>query len=158
MRRTLGWAVVLLALARCDEIGPAGHTRPAYASRDAWDSPPPEGLTFEPIDAARVAPVVDAHQAEAQASLAAVPARALSAEEAARLSGRALPEGGVYVLIRGVALVEATGSFRVGVHDRAVHVHHGSLGQRHARMTRKAIVAVLSSMPEQVFVSCSMAE
>jgi hypothetical protein len=82
----------------------------------------------------------------------------VSAEEAARLTGKQLPAGREYVLLRGVVLNEGNGGFDVGWSKRAVHVHHGCLGRRPVPMTSKALVAVLPSVPDAVYISCSMAE
>ncbi len=62
------------------------------------------------------------------------------------------------MLLRSVVLFEHTGGFSVGVHERSVHVHHGSLGHGPAPMSRRAIVAVLPTLPDEVFLSCSMAD
>ena len=154
MGKRLGVIVVLLVVAGCGAI----EDRRAFTSADAWYSPPSSPSEFTSLDKERFAPVADALQPEAQAALADVPAKRLTADEAARLVGRPLPAGGEYVLLRAVVLFEGTGGFDVGVSGRSVHVHHGCLGRRPAPMTRKALVAVLPAIPETVFVSCSMAE
>lgn len=131
----------------------------AFTSADSWYSLPPSGTSeFTSLGQERFAPVAEARHSEAQAALADVSAKRVTAEEAARLVGRPLPVGGEYVLLRAVMLFEGTGGFDVGVSGRAVHVRHDCLGHRPAPMRRKALVAVLSSVPETVFVSCSMAE
>jgi hypothetical protein len=113
---------------------------------------------FTPLDKNHFAPVVETLEPEAQEALATSPAKRLTAEEAARLAGRQLPQGAEYVLLRAVMLYEGTGAFEVGVQGGSVHVHHGCLGRGPAPMTRKALIAVLPAVPGVVFVSCSMAE
>ena len=130
----------------------------AFSSTDSWYLPPPFTTDFAPLDTDRFAPVTEPFQPEAQAALAGVPAKRLSADEATRLAGKQLPASGEYVLLRAVVLNEGTGGFNIGVCGRAVNVHHGSLGRRPVPMRRKALVAVLPVVPETVYVSCSMAE
>jgi hypothetical protein len=152
--------VALLALTGCDGSGRPGASgdRRAFTSADSWYAPPSDPTGFAPLDKERFAPVVADLQPQAQAALADVPAKRISAEEAARLVGRPLAAGGECVILRAVVLFEGTGGFDVGVRGSAVHVHHGCLGRRPAPMTRKALVAVLPVVPESVLVSCSMAE
>src|SRR5262249_36258591 len=97
MSARLGLAVVLLALAGCGVF----HDGRSYTSKDSWHTPPPDS-EFTPLDRARFAQVAAAHQEEAQEALADVPAKRLTAEEAARLVGDPLPEGKEYVLLRAV--------------------------------------------------------
>jgi hypothetical protein len=154
MGRRLGGIVALFVMAGCGVTA----DRRAFTSVDSWYSPPSSSIDFTPLDKEWFAPVEDAHQMEAQAALADVSARRVTADEAARLVGRPLAAGGECVLLRAVVLFEGTGGFDVGVSGRAVHVHHGCLGRRPAPMGRKALIAVLPAVPETVFVSCSMAE
>lgn len=151
MGQRLGTVLAFVALTGCGD-------RRAFTSADPWYAPPSDPAGFTPLDKERFAPVVADCQPEAQAALAEVPAKRVSAAEAARLVGRPLPAGGECVLLRAVVLFEGTGEFDVGVRGPAVHVHHGCLGRRPAPMGRKALVAVLPAVPESVFVSCSMAE
>lgn len=152
--------LALVGIAGCDESRrPDGARDPrAFTSADSWYSPPSSPAGFAPLDKQRFAPVAEGLQPEAQAALADVPAKQVTADEAARLAGRRLPDGGEYVLLRAVVLFEGTGAFDVGVSGRSVHVHHGCLGHGPAPMGRKALIAVLPAVPEAVFVSCSMAE
>jgi len=132
--------------------------RRAFSSTDLWYSPPPANLEFTPIDKERFFPVANSFQAQAQAALAELPARRLSAEEAARLTGKQLRAGGEAILLRAVVLNEQTGAFDVGVNGRTVHVQHNCLGRHPVPMTRKALVAVLPAEPKVVYVSCGMDE
>ena len=102
--------------------------------------------------------MADTLQPEAQTALADVTAKRLSADEAARLVGHPLPAGAAFVLLRAVVLSEGTGTFTIGVSDTSVSVHYGCLGRRPTSMGRKALVAVLASVPETVFANCTMAE
>jgi hypothetical protein len=149
--------MLFLALTGCGGSGGISDQR-AFASADSWYRLPPDPNGFTPLDKEQFTPVVSDLQPEAQAALADVPAKRLTADEAARLAGRPMPVGGEYVLLRAVMLFEGTGEFSVGVNGSVVHVHHGCLGRRPAPMTRKALVAVLPAVPESVFVSCSMAQ
>jgi hypothetical protein len=130
----------------------------AFTSVDAWYSPPPLDLDCAPLSKERHAPVTDACQAEAQAILADVPVKQISADEAARFAGKKLPSDGVHVLLRAVVLNEGTGGFDVSVSDKTLCVFHGCLGRHPVPMKRKALVAVLPRVPEVAYVSCSMAE
>ena len=160
MSERLGIVLALVALAGCGETGgPAGtKERPAFTSADSWYAPPTGPANFLPLDKERFAPVAADLQPEAQAALADSPVKRISAAEAARLIGHPLLTGREYVLLRAVVLFESTGGFDIGVSGASVLVHHGCLGRRPAPMGRKAVVAVLPSVPELVFVSCSMAE
>lgn len=155
MRLAIGLA--LLALGGC---GGTSSTvdRVAFTVADSWHAPPPSSSVFLALDKDRFASVIDTLQAEAQAALADVPFKRIHADEATRLVGHLLPAGAVYVLLRAVVLYEGTGAFHVGVNDTSVHVHHGCLGHRPTSMSRKALVAVLPSVPATVFASCAMAE
>jgi hypothetical protein len=113
---------------------------------------------FTPLDEARFAPVAEPLQPEAQAALVDAPVKRITADEAARLVGHALPAVGEFVLLRALVLEEGTGAFGVGVSGLAVLVRHDCLGQSPVPMHRRALVAVLPAVPESVFVSCSMAE
>jgi hypothetical protein len=148
-------AFALLAVAGCGASG--GEDRQEPLTADSWYAPPPD-REFDPLGENRFAPVLAEHQLEAQAALAETAAKRLSAEEAARLTGKRLPADGEYVLLRGILLNEANGRFDVGVKGRAVYVYHGSLGRPPVPIRRKALVAVLPAVPETVYVSCGMAE
>ena len=155
MRLVIGLA--LLALGGCGGTSKT-EDRVAFTVADTWRAPPPSSSVFLAIDENRFASVIDTLQPEAQAALADVPVKSISAEEATRLVGHPLPAGAAYVLLRAVVLFEGTGTFRVGVSGTSVYVHHGCLGRHPAIMSRKALVAVLASVPEMVFASCKMAE
>jgi hypothetical protein len=148
---------MVLAAAGCGSRE-AAKDRRAFSSVDPWYSPPPATVEFAQLGKDRFVPVADALQPEAQAALAEVPAKRVSADEATRLVGKQLPAGGEYVLLRAVVLNEGTGGFAIGVCQGAVHVHHGCLGCEPVPMARKALVAVLPAVPSTVYVSCSMAE
>jgi hypothetical protein len=55
---------------------------------------------------------------------------------------------------RAVVRNEGIGGFYVAVGERGVHVSHSCLGCHPVPMARKALVPVLPSMPEAVYVSC----
>lgn len=130
----------------------------AWSSVDSWYRPPRSIDGFVPIAPGKVQPVVESLQDEAQQQLETVAARGVSAAEAERLVGRPLPAGVQCVLLRGVVLNEANGAFEVSASDQVVLVHHGCLGHQPVPMKRKAIVAVLSAVPRDVYVTCDMAE
>ncbi len=158
IRLVIGLA--LLALGGCGGTSETGKTedRVAFTVADTWHAPPPSSSVFLTLDENRFASVIDTLQPEAQAALADVPVKSISADEATRLVGHPLPAGAAFVLLRAVVLFEGTGTFSVGVSGTSVYVHHGCLGRRPAIMGRKALVAVLATVPETVFASCSMAE
>jgi hypothetical protein len=155
----LGIAFALISLMGCSGCGSGGaEDRRAFSSADSWYAPPSDLAGFRPLEKERFAPVIADLQGEAQAALADGPAMRVSAEQATRLVGRPLPPDGECVLLRAVVLFEGTGAFDVGTRGSAMHVHHRCLGRRPAPMGRKALVAVLSAVPDSVFVSCSMIE
>ncbi len=160
MVKRLGVTIALYVVVGCGCVVEPGSVKEhrAFTSSDSWYSMPPRAMNFTPLDKERFAPVVADLQQEAQAALAEVPARRLTAAEATRLVGQPLPGGGQYVLLRAVVLNVGTGAFEVGVCGPAVHVHHGCLGKRPTPMQRKALVTKLPAVPEMVFFSCSMAE
>jgi len=134
--------------------------RRAFTTADSWYSPPPPNREFTPLAKDRFAQVDAALQAEGQGALAEVPVKRITAAEAARLTGKPLPIGEEYVLLRALVLNEGTGGFYIGVGNggSSVHVEHDCLGRGPVPMKRKAVVAVLQSVPKTVFVSCGMAE
>jgi hypothetical protein len=115
-------------------------------------------MGFRPIDKNQFALVVESLQQEAQNALAEMPAKRLTADEATRFIGKHLEGNGEYVLLRAIILNEATGGVTISISGRDVLVEHGCLGRHPVPMTRRAIVAVLPSVPETVYVSCSMDE
>jgi hypothetical protein len=94
----------------------------------------------------------------AQATLLEVLAKQVSPGEASRLTGKQLPAGEEYMLLRGVVLNEGTGHFQVGTSGRTVYIGHDCLGHQAVPMVRKALVAVLPALPEAVYTSCHMDE
>ena len=158
MRLIIGLA--LLALGGCGGTSETGKTekRVAFTVADSWYAPPPSSSVFLALDKDRYASVIDTLQLEAQTALADVPVKSIRADEATCLVGHPLPAGAAYVLLRAVVLYEGTGTFSVGVSGTSVSVHHGCLGRRPTSMSRKALVAVLATVRETVYASCSMAE
>jgi hypothetical protein len=130
----------------------------AFVTADSWHAPAPDSGGFTPLDKGRFAVVVPELQAEAQTVLSEAPVKRVTASEAARFAGGPLPEGEAYVLLRSVALNEEYGTFDISANGTAVHVRHGCLGRGPVPMRRKALVAVLPSLPDKVFVDCSMAK
>jgi hypothetical protein len=129
-----------------------------FSSVDSWYAPRPIDADFTPLAKECYAVVTEPLQPEAQAALTEVPAKRVSADDAARFAGGPLPDGKVYVILRAVVLNEETGAFYLGVRGRAVHIQHGCLGRHAVPMRRKAIIAVLPEMPDAVYVDCSMLE
>ena len=152
-------AIALVALVGCGTrtSGVAEDWR-AFTSADSWFSPPPDPAALVPLEKERFAPVAEPLQPEAQAAFVEVPAKRITAEEAHRLVGRPLPAGGECILLRAFVLFQGTRAFDVGVNGSSVCVRHFCLGRRSAPMGRKALVAVLPSVPKTVYISCSMAE
>jgi hypothetical protein len=78
----------------CSGCGSGGaEDRRAFSSADSWYAPPSDLAGFRPLDKERFAPVIADLQWEAQAALADVPAKRVSAEVATRLVGRPAPMG-----------------------------------------------------------------
>ena len=150
--------VAFILLAGCGTREGEAEDRRAFTSVDPWFNPPPSNITFTTVEPDRMAPVVADLQSEAQDSLRDVAARRLTADDAARLTGKRLPPDGEYVLLRAVVLNEATGGFDVRVQGTVVYVLYGCIGGRPLPMRRKAIVAVLPAVPTEVYTSCGMAE
>ena len=151
----LGTAIGCGAGNRSGEIP---EDRRAFTTIDSWYAPPTNFAVLTPLSRERFAAGIEPLQAEAQQQLADSSVKPITAEDATRLTGKQLPRGEVYVLLRGVALNVEWGGFDVGVGEKVVSVRHGNLGTSPLPMTRRALVAVLPSLPETVYVSCSMAE
>lgn len=153
MRTRLAFALAALLMAGCGD-------RRAFTEADSWYSPPPsnEPNTLDALERDHFALVSEPLQPEAQALLADVPAKRLTAGEATRLVGKSLPKGEEYVLLRAVMLNDRESGLSVRTYGIRVLVSHGTLGRHPVPMKRKALVAVLPTFPETVYVSCWMAE
>ena len=143
--------IVVFAICGCDN-----HR--AYTKQDSWYVPAASGVDLSPISKDKFAVVIDELQTEAQTTLSDVSAKKITAQEAARLAGKAFPSGAEYVILRAILLNEVSGSLTISVNKDTVRVHHGCLGRNPLPMKRKAIVAVLPMMPEKVYIDCNMAE
>jgi hypothetical protein len=108
-----GWLVLSICEDRPVFLSDDGKDHRAFSSVDSWWSPPANNVNFSPLDRGRFATVKDTLQPEAQAALLEVPAKRVSAEEAARLTGKQLRADEEYILLRGVVLNEGTGGFDV---------------------------------------------
>jgi hypothetical protein len=135
-----------------------------YLSEDSWFHPGGGSALMVrryAVPNAYIETVPEAAQERAQTALKANSWHRLSQLEAEQLGIRmAFPKASnrALYLLRGVVLNELTGSFEVFENNRRVLVHHGSLGRRPVPMRRKAIVALLRSEPEEVYISCSLSE
>lgn len=145
-------AVALMAAVGCSEPAPAPYLEPV---KDSWYVSLPSDVPLgSELGEDRFAPVVEPHLAEVLATLTDKPIHELSAAEAARLVGRELPPGGVYVLLRALVLRESNAGYHLRVTERTVNVQHYCMGLHHGPMTRRAIVAVLPAVPTAAYVMC----
>ena len=114
MKQSVRVVPLLIALMGCSgTIPPDTGQKPAWTSADSWFAPPSDREGFVPLDGSAFAVVLPDLQAEAQAALSEVAMKRLTHQEATWLVGRALPGGAEPVLLRGVALSEGTGTFRI---------------------------------------------
>lgn len=138
--------MLYLAVSGCDTSRPAPERWEQTA--DPWLAPAPAGFAHRWLAEDRFSPVVEAHRVEAVAALAETTAVRLTAAEAARFTGRELPAGGEFVLLRGAALRETNGGYSVSTFDNLVSVRHNCLGRPPSGpVTHGAVVAVLPAMP-----------
>ena len=61
-------------------------------------------------------------------------------------------------LVRSVLINEKTGGYYVSTLNGNLWVHHGSLGRKPVDIKRRALVLQLKEVPQQVYVTCSIAE
>ncbi|GAB4396119.1 MAG: hypothetical protein Fur0044_54980 [Anaerolineae bacterium] len=134
----------------------------AWTSADSWYNPPPSEIYplsgWQTLDYTQVYQVTAAQQPAAEALLENAAILELTPQQAAELIGRPLgdhPTAKPY-LARGVYLNQ--GGFSVYVKDRQILVSHSSLGHGPVPMKRQALVLQLNQFPQEVFVTCSMAE
>ena len=138
--------------------------RRAWTTQDSWyNAPPPETPRrgeWEQLDRARIHEVLESRELQAEELLQDVSIVEVTAEQAAELIGATLPDqpDTQPYLTRGVYLNGGTGSFSVYLLEDQLLVHHGSLGHRAVPMKRQALVLQLEQEPQDVFVTCSMAE
>lgn len=136
----------------------------AWTTQDSWyNAAPPETpprREWEQLDRARIHEVLESKELQAEVLLQDVSVVELSAEQAAEFIGEALPDqpGTQPYLARGVYLNRGTGSFSVYILENQLLVHHASLGRRAVPMKRQALVLQLEQKPQDVFLTCSMAE
>lgn len=134
----------------------------AWTRADSWYQPPPSEVYplsgWQPLDYSQIYQVTAAQQPAAEELLADDAIIELTPPQAADLIGRPLadhPATKPY-LTRGVYLNR--GGFSVQVKGKQLLVSHNSLGHGPVEMKRQALVLQLKQLPEEVFVTCSMAE
>jgi hypothetical protein len=136
----------------------------AWTTQDSWyNAAPPEiprRGEWDRLDRARIHEILESRELQAEELLQDVSIVELTAEQAAGFVGAALPDmpGTQPYLTRGVYLNRGTGAFSVYVLENQLLVHHSCLGRRAVPMKRQALVLQLERKPEDVFVTCSMAE
>lgn len=134
----------------------------AWTSADSWYHPPPSEVYpltgWQPLDYSQIYQVTAAQQPAAEALLADAAVVELTPQQAADLIGRPLADHSNTkpYLVRGVYLNQ--GGFSVQVKGQQILVSHGSLGHGPVEMKRQALVLQLKQLPQEVFVTCSMAE
>jgi len=152
MPRVLAFAVFVSGC--CPNPWPLPDHR-QWCVADSWYRANLQDHDLVEIDREHVAVVGDESQAEAQAMLEHVSALSLTPETARRFVDGDLPGEGPLVLLRGVVLNPHSSGFSVYVRGRTVAVHHDCLGSdRPHRMQRRAIVARLPAIPDDVFATC----
>ena len=136
----------------------------AWTTQDSWyNAPPleaPRRGEWVPLDRAKIHEVLESKEHQAEELLEDVSIVELNAERAVEFIGAALPDvpGTQPYLTRSVYLNRGTGSFSVYILGNQLLVHHGSLGRTAVPMKRQALVLQLEHKPQDVFVTCSMAE
>jgi hypothetical protein len=131
-------------------------------SQDAWYRAPATtehviALHKHPMPASAFLEVPKAHQREAQALLVNRSSVALSNDQVARFLGsqRVAPGGHTAYLLRALRYPTTNSSYSVYQTPEAVLVSFGYLGLPGGALRRTALLAWLSTPPEQLFVSCS---
>jgi len=134
----------------------------AWTSADSWYNPPPSEIYplsgWKTLDYTQIHQVTAAQQPAAEALLENAAILELTPQQAAELTGQPLadhPTTKPY-LTRGVYLNR--GGFSIHFKDQQLLVSHDSLGHGPAPMKRQALVLQLNRLPQEVFVTCSMAE
>jgi hypothetical protein len=151
--------VLLLAglLAACAE------DNRAWTTQDSWYKPAPVDVSLAQwplLDRARLHKVIAEEEAAAEKLLQDVPVVELTAQQAADLIGKPLPDatGAKPYLVRAVALNRQTGQFLVNVAGEQLAVYHRSMGSKAVPMTRQALVLQLERAPAEAFAGASMAQ
>ncbi len=134
----------------------------AWTSADSWYNPPPSEIYpltgWQPLDYTQIHQVTAAQQPAAEALLEEAAVVELTPQQAAEMIGQPLadhPNTKPY-LARGVYLNR--GGFSIHFKDQQLLVSHDSLGHGPVPMKRQALVLQLNQLPQEVFVTCSMAE
>ena len=143
----------------------------SFTTTDSWYKPPPKQHRFLEAQLTGKDPVYQIHpndihqvhpsrEAAAEKLLENTQCTELIVEKAGDLTGKAVtfPPGSKPFLVRAVALNRGTGTFMAYVVEDQLLVLHGCLGRRPVPMTRQALVLPLYRIPQEVFVSCTMAE
>ena len=135
---------VLLSLVGCD----AGR---AWRSADSWYRAPEPTVNWDELTDADVYEVAANKTADADEQLRDVSCVELPKERAAEFAGQDVEstDGNSLYLVRGLYL-NRSGSDLL--------VQHGSLGHSAVEMKRQALIVLLPRKPDEVFVTCSMAE
>jgi hypothetical protein len=134
----------------------------AWTSADSWYNPPLSEIYplsgWQTLDYTQVYEVAAAQQPAAEKLLENAAILELTPQQAADLTGQPLadPPAAKPYLVRGVYLNQ--GGFSVYLKNRQLLVSHNSLGRGPVPMKRQALVLQLNQLPQQVFVTCSMAE
>ena len=157
---------LIYELFRPEPAPPGGRDVPPpppapWTRADSWYRPPlqdPQSAHATPINLSRIHEVRTGLEKEAEELLTESSSRALTEEEARRISGKPLDskEELRFYLVRGVILNQ--GQFVVHAKDRTLWVDHQSKGNSPVPMKRRALVIQTSEIPANVFCSCSMAD
>jgi len=156
--------VLVCAIVVAVTAGCRADTR-AFTSEDSWYRPLPSGTSlrdWEVLDAQRKREVIDSRLAEAESMLETDSIVELDAATSFDLVGEPLPgiEGvsAAPYLVRGLLLNRETGGFSVYLREDQMAVYHRCLGRRAMPMTRQPLVVQLERLPQEVYVTVSMAE
>jgi hypothetical protein len=137
--------------------------------KDSWYRDMPAALIIDPVkktvvewakvDPAEVYQVTKPTWPKAESMLAKKAITLLSTDQARQLAGKPIvvPPRKKPYLVRAVYYERGTGKYYVSVLGTYLSVNHDSLGPWPAAMKRDALVVLLDTEPNEVFVTCGRA-
>jgi hypothetical protein len=139
-------------------------THRAWESEDSWYRRPPTELNdvsaWLLLESSSAHEIIGTLEQAAEESLNKSPYFEITTEQVKKLTEGefiSIPKTKPY-LVRSVFLNKGTGAYYLRVKNGNLWIHHASLGKGPVPMRKQAIVVQLQGEPNEVYVTCSMAE
>lgn len=139
------------------------RTAPKRYPKDSWYKAVPPDLRawdWNEIGVADIHEVLEKTQSKSQRMLLKQEVMELSASQFQALTGKPVADSSAQskrpYLVRAVYFHRKAPGFSVHYDGARIWVHHDSVGTYRPPMKRRALVVLLNSRPQEVFVTCSI--